>query len=63
MACGAGLHDQYLKVHYYVEGADLSPELLPPAPKGPSGLPIRFAPVLFARGQRPEAPKTGAPHD
>lgn len=51
MACGAGLHDQYLKVHYYVEGADLSPELLPPAPKGPSGLPIRFAPVLFARGQ------------
>lgn len=19
MACGAGLHDQYLKVHYYVE--------------------------------------------
>jgi SAM-dependent methyltransferase len=24
MACGTGLHDQYLKQHYYVEGADLS---------------------------------------
>jgi SAM-dependent methyltransferase len=24
MACGTGLHDQYLKDHYYVEGADLS---------------------------------------
>lgn len=24
MACGTGLHDQYLKDHYHVEGADLS---------------------------------------
>jgi len=24
MACGTGLHDQYLRAHYYVEGADLS---------------------------------------
>ena len=28
MACGTGLHDQYLKDHYYVEGADLSPSQL-----------------------------------
>lgn len=28
MACGTGLHDQYLKHHYYVEGADLSPSQL-----------------------------------
>lgn len=28
MACGTGLHDQYLKDHYYVEGADLSPSKL-----------------------------------
>jgi SAM-dependent methyltransferase len=24
MACGTGLHDQYLQAHYHVEGADLS---------------------------------------
>jgi SAM-dependent methyltransferase len=28
MACGTGLHDQYLKEHYRVEGADLSPSRL-----------------------------------
>ena len=28
MACGTGLHDQYLKDYYYVEGADLSPSQL-----------------------------------
>jgi SAM-dependent methyltransferase len=28
MACGTGLHDQYLNVHYRVEGADLSPAQL-----------------------------------
>lgn len=28
MACGTGLHDQYLKNHYRVEGADLSPSQL-----------------------------------
>jgi SAM-dependent methyltransferase len=28
MACGTGLHDQYLKDHYRVEGADLSPSQL-----------------------------------
>jgi SAM-dependent methyltransferase len=28
MACGTGLHDQYLKDHYHVEGADLSPSQL-----------------------------------
>ena len=28
MGCGTGLHDQYLKDHYYVEGADLSPSQL-----------------------------------
>jgi SAM-dependent methyltransferase len=28
MGCGTGLHDQYLKKHYCVEGADLSPSQL-----------------------------------
>ena len=28
MACGTGLHDQYLQDHYCVEGADLSPSQL-----------------------------------
>ena len=28
MACGTGLHDQYLRRHYQVEGADLSPTQL-----------------------------------
>jgi len=28
MGCGTGLHDQYLKDHYHVEGADLSPSQL-----------------------------------
>jgi SAM-dependent methyltransferase len=28
MACGTGLHDQYLREHYDVEGADLSPSQL-----------------------------------
>jgi SAM-dependent methyltransferase len=28
MGCGTGLHDQYLKEHYRVEGADLSPSQL-----------------------------------
>jgi SAM-dependent methyltransferase len=28
VGCGTGLHAQYLKVHYHVEGADLSPSQL-----------------------------------